>query len=194
MRFLSVFHKLRERWSVDFSVRGKRRKKPARPSRARRAVHLTVEGLEERTVPATLPQPIVTGQTAIASSTVDGNVHTTNNTPTIVVDPTNSQNLVAVFTTHTVIINPAGESSAIQGAFSTNGGQVWSSFSVSGPRPDPTTFGAANYPWQTDASVAFDRLHNFYVVWSEHRTDNSAGAIRIQKFNFSSGSPSSVNL
>src|SRR5262249_59844934 len=49
-------------------------------------------------------------------------------------------------------------------------------------------------PWQTDPSLASDRLHNFYVVWSEHRTDNSAGAIRIQKFNFSSGSPSSVNL
>ena len=51
----------------------------------------------------------------------------------------------------------------------------------------------------TNATVSFDRsvavdpatgqvvanLENFYVVYADHKADNSAGAIVLEKFNFS---------
>src|SRR5207244_2494876 len=137
----------------------------------------------------------------------------THNTPSVSVDPTNSQRLVAVFTTNMTSVGAANPlwhfpvddmTTVVEGAYSTNAGQTWHGFSPNDPRTgrsgqpfvlsDPTETPSPGDPdialeQQTDASVAFDRNGNFYVVWSEHRADNVVGDIRFAKFSFAGGAP-----
>src|SRR5206468_3394225 len=81
----------------------------------------------------------------------------------------------------------------IELATSTDGGQTWTSFGGFGNLPNPaTTNPVVAFTQSTDASVAFDRNHNFYVVFSEHTGDSADGAIVLQKFNVSGGTVTQV--
>jgi subtilisin-like proprotein convertase family protein len=172
--FLGLFGKRRQ----GKAPTRKGRRKGARAGKRVWSVRPGCEFLEDRTLLSVLPPPIVTSAAAIPGS---GSAVS----PKIAVDPNNSLVLAAVWTTHGM-----GTNSSIQGQFSTDGGQSWAPFpgTLSVPVLDPTTVSTntppLTFPQATDPTVGFDRAENIYVAYAEHRVDNSAGAIVVQKFHF----------
>jgi subtilisin-like proprotein convertase family protein len=148
-----------------------------------------------------LPPPVITSHTdLIPNNPFFAGTH---NTPSVAVDPTNSNNVVAMFTTVAATTNPLWEppgddqTTFIQGAISTNAGQTWNPFRMGSYEftlTDPTEMPSPGDPdnpleQATDPNVAFDRNGNFYVVWVEHRPDNAAGDVRYAKFQFNGSAP-----
>src|SRR5438128_8451995 len=80
------------------SPKGRQRERSLRPA---------VELLEDRTLLSVLPPPLITGQTDLITQINDSAFLGTHNTPSISVDPTNSQRLVAVFTTNMTSVGAA---------------------------------------------------------------------------------------
>ncbi len=148
-----------------------------------------------------LPPPVITSHTdLIPNNPFFAGTH---NTPSVAVDPTNPNNVVAMFTTVAATSNPLYHAPVddgttfIQGAISTNAGQTWTPFRMGSYEftlTDPTEIPSPGDPdnsleQATDPSVAFDRNGNFYVVWVEHRPDNAVGDVRYAKFRFNGSAP-----
>ncbi len=154
MSFLVVLRKMRERW-FGSPRRGRRRGPAPQARRQNLARKLAVEELEDRTVMSVLPPPLVTSQAIISG--INPNqpfdaTHPVANTPSIAVDPSNPQDLVAVYTAH-----DAAGNAVIDAAISSDGGRDWNAFgTISALVPDPTAPGTF-FSQATDASVAFDR-------------------------------------
>jgi subtilisin-like proprotein convertase family protein len=152
-----------------------------------------VEALEDRTLLAVLPSPIVSGHADISS--LGGN----QNTPAIAIDPADPTKLVTVYTRRDPGLS-AGNRVVVQGDYSIDGGQTWSLFALPPKLSDPSTSNpVVPFTTETDASVAFDRNHNFYVVFTEQKgdentIDRTAGALVLAKYSFSSVLPVRVNL
>jgi subtilisin-like proprotein convertase family protein len=177
------------RWeSSEIGASGEKRRPrrgEARKSQLRRAA---LERLEERALMAVLPTPAVAGPVLVSQT----NSETSNeSTPSIAIDQNNSQHLVAVWTRHETDV-PTPPFIDVEGAYSNNGGQTWTSFFPAGFVDNPsTTNPTVVYTRVTDASVAFDRQGNFYVL-TRHNTGETNGALALSKFNFSGGSPTEV--
>ena len=155
-----------------------------------RKMHLrsfSLEALEQRTLMATIPAALVAGQVNISNS--GGN----QSSPSISVNPLNSQQLAAVWTRLDANLAP-NPTVIVEGAFSNNGGASWTGFTPSAQVNDftSTTVPPPLFAQATDASVDFDRNNNFYVVDSQHTADNTAGVLFLNKFNVSGGAPASV--
>jgi subtilisin-like proprotein convertase family protein len=160
---------------------------------------LRLEELEDRRVPSTLPVPVITGHTAVIAPPIDPSPTFNQNfsSPSIAVDPTNPNSLAAVWVEHdhNTNANPV-DSFSVDAAVSTNGGNSWSRLFLPGNLVDPlhtTTTNFVTFQVDSDASVAFDRSHNFYILESQHSADNSAGALVLFKYSFSS-SPTFIDL
>jgi subtilisin-like proprotein convertase family protein len=175
---------------------------PSQKSHLRR---LALEGLELRTLLSTsttkvdlstLPTPITEAQNFVGESNSGaGN----SSSPDVSVDPLNPKKLVAVWTTYDPA-NPLDGSGGqvttyAQGAYSTDGGTTWTelpgdtladiqtNFSLAPANPQP------NFPDTTDASVAFDRSENVYMLTSTHDAGSVDGVINLQRWNFSGTTP-----
>jgi len=166
--------------------------------RARPAIRLGVEQLEDRTLLSVLPAITPLGVTSLPLA---GSSASPSNTPSIAYDPLNPQHMVAAFSTK-VVNEPVNFVQGVELAFSVNGGQNWL---VSGIMPENIDFSIPppkNMPPPlfadaTDPSVAFDRNGNFYVVYAEENAPTlagrtTAGQIVLQKYSFSGGAP--VNI
>jgi subtilisin-like proprotein convertase family protein len=147
-----------------------------------------VEPLEDRNLMSVLPAPDVTSQLNISTTQT-----AQANSPQIAIDPANPQFMVSVWST----------GATIQGAYSSNAGLTWQPFGgLYVPLADaivPTTI----YAQATNPTVAFDRtaaidpatgqvianLESFYVTYVEHRTDNQAGVVLLEKWDFHTGFP-----
>src|SRR5262249_51366469 len=78
----------------------------------------------------------------------------------------------------------------VEGAYTSDGGQTWNFLLLPFNLPDPTTSNPVKpFHEATNANVAFDRNESAYVVYSEHADNNASGAIVLQKYDFSGGSP-----
>ena len=162
----------------------------ARQSTYRR---IELEGLELCTLLATTPVPVATGNlsdlTGFGSVTANGNA----NSPTIAVDPYDSQKLFAVWGVDLSSLTPTvpHTTAVVEGAYSDDGGNNWNGVVVSNPELDPLTVNAnppTAYVQVTDPSVAFDSVGNVYV--SVLQSSGAAdGAIVLSKLNFSGSSP-----
>jgi subtilisin-like proprotein convertase family protein len=143
---------------------------------------LNLEALEDRTLPSVIPAATVTANLNI--SPTGGN----HSAPTVAVDPVNPQNMVTVYTRNDPNLG-AAQPVVVEAAYSTDGGSSWTTLSMDPNLIDPlsTAKPPAVFPQATDASVAFDRNDNFYVVYSEHEAAQGSGAIVLEKFNLSSG-------
>jgi subtilisin-like proprotein convertase family protein len=144
---------------------------------------------------AVLPPATVTGQISISASPTNG--HET--APSIAVDPTSPQKLVAVWTRDTpnAAINSNQTAVFVEGAYSTNAGLSWTPLSgtLGNARTDfdqSQANGRRFFAQVTDAGVAFDRTGHFYVISSPHSGDFGAGEILLQKFDFTGGAPVQV--
>jgi subtilisin-like proprotein convertase family protein len=188
MSFFVVLRQLRERWLGTSPRRGRRRPASVRSAGSLRQGRPQVEPLEERTLLSVLPAPAVTSQTPIGTVGVA-------NSPQIAIDPANPQFMVTVYST----------GSNLAASYSSNGGLTWLPFSLNVPiLPDPVPVPPnAPSPWQvTNPTIAFDRtravdangnvvanLESFYVAYVEHRQDNQAGDVMLEKFDFHTGFP-----
>ena len=170
--------------SAGIGLRRKDRAAQLRKSRMRRII---LEGLETRTLMATIPGALVTGQLDVSNA--GGN----QSSPSIAVDPINPQSLVAVWTRLDPALAP-GPTTVVGGAYSSNGGTSWSTFTPANILTDPTSAPTAPtaFAQTTDATVDFDRNGNFFVLVSEHKADNSVGALVLNKYHLAGGAPSIV--
>ena len=195
--------------SSDVLFRGHRdrsrldtRLKKGRKSRDNR---IGLEGLESRTLLATIPAAAPTIVDNSPASPInltslrtvsDGNA----NSPTVAVDPYDSQKVFAVWGLDLLSVSPVPHTTAIiEGAFSNNGGTSWvglgtsvnpvlfDPLNINATVPDPT------YTQVTDASVAFDSRGHVYVVVLQ-TTGVNDGAIVLTEFDFSGNTPSKVFL
>src|SRR5262249_987662 len=116
MKFLS-FGRLfgKQRHGKASSVRRARVHRATRTGRA----SLGLEALEDRTLMSVIPTPVINNHFDISSS--QGN----HNTPSIAVDPTNPQDLVAVYTRNDPAHLPTATPVIIEGWYSTDGGNSW---------------------------------------------------------------------
>jgi hypothetical protein len=140
MKFNSFVRLFGENWrrKVDRAQQGIARVRQVRPA---------LELLEDRTLLAVLPPVQVTGQpfvipNANASELFDPGPIKYYNTPSIVVDPTNANTLVAVYITRSVHQpGTPSEFSGVADAVSKNGGASWTPGFLSIPPtiPNPNT-------------------------------------------------------
>ena len=154
------------------TVRPRRPGSRPRPDRKDRRRRVALEGLEPRALMAVLPPATVTGQISISASPTNG--HET--APSIAVDPTSPQKLVAVWTRDTpnAAINSNQTAVFVEGAYSTNAGLSWTPLSgtLGNARTDfdqSQANGRRFFAQVTDAGVAFDRTGHFYVISSPRR-------------------------
>ena len=182
------------------------RRQVARNATLRR---LSLDALESRTLMAVLPAPIFNStppsnsfsalpnyQTSGAAVVSTGGGQTTvDSSPTIAIDPLNPLKMVSTWTHNDPSFAP-GRTEFVEYGISTDGGKTWRNEGQPGPSFlfDPRTSGTGltQFAQGTDASVAFDRSNNFYILWSEHTITNDAGALRIEKFDFSGNAPTAA--
>ena len=140
----------------------------------------------------------LTSLTSVTGSNpaVDGNA----NSPTVVVDPYDSQKVFAVWGDDLSSLSPVPHTTAIvEGAFSSDGGTNWGGLGTSvNPVffPDPLTINTTPptaYTEVTDPSVAFDSRGNVYVLTLQ-TSGASDGALILTEFNFSGSTPNEVTL
>src|SRR5262245_48190220 len=131
-------------------------------SRKKRLRRNTLEWLEPRTLMAVIPAAqVLTGPIGVSST--GGNM----SSPLVAIDRYDSQKLVSVWVRNDADL-PDTDETIVEGAYSNNGGQSWSSFSATlGALVDPavappTTGPPATYSRIINPSVAFDALHNVY--------------------------------
>jgi subtilisin-like proprotein convertase family protein len=163
------------------------RREASRTAKRRR---LALEGLEPRTLLATspLPSPIVVPNSQRDLS-ANGNIN--ESTPSIAVDKLNPNKVVAVWTVN----DTQAPQVFVTGSYSNNGGVSWNPLPALPILNDPTKTSAPfQFPQVTDASVAFDRNDNFYILDSQHQTGNAIGVLALSKFNFSGNAPTTTFL
>lgn len=156
-----------------------------RSSRRLREYRFDVEGLESRTLLATIPGSTIPGP--VDTSTPLVNLSTTmgngpgiqEDSPVVAVDPLDPEKVISVWVNNdTADIAAPTPQVFLEGEYSVNSGQTWTAFnSVSFVLPDPnTTNPTVPYLQVTNPSVSFDRNGNFYVLADQHNSGGSSGA------------------
>ena len=187
--------------SSDIQLRGHRdrsrwnsRLLEARKSRQYR---FDLEGLEVRTLLATIPPAIPTSSPLVNLSQPMGNgPGAQEDSPLVVVDPLNPQKIVSVWVNNdTADIPFPGPQVFVEGDYSVNGGQSWASFQATVVLADPNTNNPVlPYLQITNPSVSFDRNGNFYVLLDEHNGGGTSGALVLEKYAFTGDAPVAVRF
>jgi subtilisin-like proprotein convertase family protein len=161
---------------------------------------LSLDRLEDRTLPSVLPLPVISGHNPIAPPPVTGSTTFSRNLsdPSIAVDPSDPNTAVAVWVQHdhNTLANPP-DTFSVKAAFTMNAGGSWNSLSptlsndslpanLTDPLHSSTTT-VVSFPVSSDPSVAFDRNGFFYILESEHAVDNSSGALVLFRGQVTSG-------
>jgi subtilisin-like proprotein convertase family protein len=193
MKFKSFLRFFGGQWLRGDSRRSRRRRL-RRPALEKRSLRLALEGLEERTLLSVLPPPVITSHMNIS-----GNSSTAHySSPSIAVDPTNPQKIVAVFVDHDPALpTPAVPGIVVQAVFSNDGGGHWNFLydATADTQVDydlPATATPVPFPIVSEASVAFDRNDQAYIVFNQHNAGYAAGAVTLVKFDFTSDTPTQV--
>jgi hypothetical protein len=161
-------------------------------ARKSRPCSFDLEGLECRTLLATIPAATASGTAVNLTNFNDVTTQGNANSPTVAVDPYDSQKLLAVWGVDLSTLSPVPFTNAVvEGAYSNNGGTSWVPLDVMDPVLDAATIDATPptpYTQLTEPSVAFDGQGNVYVLVSQN-TGVADGALTLSKFNFSNTSP-----
>ncbi len=205
-------------------VRGQKQVEARYRSRLRRAAIEWLERRELlSTSTSTLPSPTVISAPLLSGSGVTqgvsfegGNPLTAStteipsaNSPSVSVDPNNPLRMVATWVDHDTPGFNAGNyvspvTDYVAGAFSTDGGETWNAlpanaFQAVDTQTDfsitPPTNGTVNkFTMTNNASIAFDRNENFYILSTSHSAANTAGVLDLSRFNFSGTTPTYTGL
>lgn len=164
-----------------------RLKKVRRESLRRSAL----EWLEPRTLMAVLPAPQATVFDENAINRSGGNV----SSPTVVVDRYNPYHLFSVWTRNDPNLAP-GNVNWVEGAYSNDGGQNWTSLGTSvaaslqtDPAIAPGPGVDQSFDQIVNPQVAFDNQHNVYVLVQQTNAANTSGALVLRKFSFPGTGP-----
>ena len=170
-------------------------------TRKSRNYRIDLEGLESRTLLATIPAAsVVAGTSPFSLSSLGGNGASANeNSPLVAVDPLDPQKIVSVWIdndTPNITFTPFTQV-LIEGDYSIDGGKDWTAFiSQANDLNEPLMIDPASPPTSpfeyqqiTNPSLGFDHSGNFYVLMEEHNAAGTSGAIVLQKYNFAAGSP-----
>ena len=175
----------------------------ATKGRNSRCQQVNLEGLESRTLLATIPAATTTGVPQNLSTSLGnlGGLGASENSPTVVVDPLDPNKLVAVWMdSDPALDTPYLVNSVTEGAYSIDGGQLWTPFLGEPGNPagapvepilgDPNTHDPeVPYLETTNPTISFDDNGNFFLLDSEHNAANSSGALVLQKYNFQASQP-----
>ena len=183
----------------------------ARLKRARKSrnYRIDLEGLESRTLLATIPAVAATAAPQNVSSLMGnlGGVNASESSSVVAVDPLDPTKLVAAWVDNDSTAELAATNNVIavvvEAAYSVNAGQSWlplygeptnGSITADPELLDPTTSGpTVAYKYVTDPSVGFDDTGNFYIL-SEYSNSptaaaSSSGALVLQKYSFNGSTP-----
>ena len=187
--------------SSDVLFRGHRdrSRSGSKQPKARKSRHyrFDLEGLEARTLLATIPVAAPTNSPLVnLSLPMNNGPGAQENSPIVAVDPLNPQKIVSVWVNDDTADIPApGPQVFVEGDYSVNGGQTWASFSASVVLFDPnTTNPTVPYLQITNPSLSFDRNGNFYVLLDEHNGGGTSGAIVLEKYAFTADAPVGVRF
>ena len=203
--------------SSDFLSLGRRgrmgQKAQHRRNRKSRDYRIDLEGLEARTLLATTPAVTATGvpvalnpfgiQQPFDGQQTNfpfGNVTTSGNanSPAVAIDPYDPSKLFAVWGVDLSTLTPPLPitTAIVEGAFSSDGGTTWHGMGeIVFPLTDAATIDSSPptpYTQVTDPNVSFDASGNVYVLTLQN-TGAADGALVLDKWNFSGGSPVQVD-
>ena len=180
-------------------VHSKQRRLNSRLKRSRKAriYQIDLEGLESRTLLATIPAAsVVSGTSPTTLSALQGNGPNANeSSPLVAVDPLDPQKIVSIWVNSDPVDIASPQTQVfVEGVYSINGGQSWTSFYNDFQNEailfDPnTTNPTVPYLQITNPSLAFDRSGNFYILVDEHNAGGASGALVLQKFKFTTSTP-----
>jgi subtilisin-like proprotein convertase family protein len=165
-----------------------RRKSVRKPPQHR----IDLEGLELRTLLATIPAAATTTAAPIALSNLSSVATNGNaNSPTVSLDPLDPNKAVAVWVVNNPSLPAPTPQVFLEAAYTTDGGQDWLPVPEVGQDLfDPTTTNPTiPYAQQTNPSVGFDRNGHFFVLESQHNVANTSGAIALERYDFTSDVP-----
>jgi subtilisin-like proprotein convertase family protein len=188
------------------AIRPKTRLREVRKARTR---WVELEGLENRTLLATIPAATATAGPQNISSMFGnaGGANASQSSSVVVVDPTNPTKLVSVWVDNDPSELPPTDNiiqAVLEGAYSVDGGQNWLPFlgeptngngiPVDPELFDPTTSGpTVPYKYVTDPSMGFDASGNFYILTEYGNAASAAtatsGAVVLQKYSFTGDAP-----
>ncbi len=178
---------------------------PLKRARKSHQRFIDVEGLEARTLLATIPAvaPSEVNGTPVTpiplTSYTDVTLQGDTSSPVVAVDPYDSQKVFAAWVNDLTQTDPADPpDSIIQASFSDDGGTDWSSIGgglAVNPIIDPLTLGGVAEPYLQALypSVAWDASGDVYLL-SEQESSVSDGTLVLQKYNFSGTAPTKVTL
>ena len=178
-----------------------------RRARKSRNYRMDLEGLESRTLLATIPAAAPTSAAPTNLSTLMGNaggVNASMSSSVVAVDPLDPSKLVAVWIDNdpTMFADTDDEvESVLEAAYSTNAGAQWnvllaepingSGFNSAPILADPATSGlTVPYAYVSSPSLGFDDSGNFYILSEYSNLGAISGAITLQKFDFTATVPS----
>ena len=184
---------------ILFRERRDQNRPESRLAKARKSRHyrIDLEGLEARTLLATIPAVTPTTSTPINLSASQGNGGAAQeDSPLVEVDPLDPLKIVSIWVNNdTADIPVPGPQVFVEGEYSINGGQSWTSFEPTVVLFDPnTTNPTVPYLQITNPSLSFDRNGNFYVLLDEHNGAGSSGAIVLERYAFTGDTPVGVRL
>ncbi len=186
--------------SASVRTRTKRVNGAPNDGRKARMRFLHMEGLEPRTLLATIPAPTATASvmnlSGLSSVSSGGNA----NSPAVAIDPYNPNIVVAVWSVDLSSLTTVPHTTAIvEAAFSNNAGSTWSGSGLGGvatPLTDPTTIDSSPptaYTQVTDPSVGFDANGDAYFLSLQTSATND-GALFLTEFHFTgTGAPTQVS-
>jgi subtilisin-like proprotein convertase family protein len=167
-----------------------------------RSLKSIIEALEDRTLFAVAPTPIVTPQPLFfPAATTAGSNRLQYNNPQITYDPL----LPSTFVSVSSVFNPKSTTNQkyfVEFMYSIDGGSTWKGPTILTTADDPKlTLAAENvgrrpvvFSQATDPSVGFDRHDNFYITYAEHNDDSSEGQIVLRSYamNAGTGAPAAL--
>jgi subtilisin-like proprotein convertase family protein len=166
---------------------------------AARRPRLSVETLESREVPATIPTPVISEESKQSLFDAVHNTALAGFAPVTITDPTTPSHMVTVYSTGI----------RIMGVVSTDGGTSWTTvpFSINDkdlnggsrgfgvePKASVPNIPPVFYTVVGNPQAAFDKFGNFFVTFVESDAARTSGRVVVKKFAFGTGNPGNPSV
>jgi subtilisin-like proprotein convertase family protein len=196
--------------------RGRDRARASKGGRKGRPRLVELEGLESRTLLATIPAATATAAPSNLSNlvgNVGGTTAASESSTQVAVDPNDPSKLVAVWVDNDPTLFGDTDNTiqvVVEAAYSINSGQSWLPLLIEpittlgslppGTTVSPELFNPATsgptvpYVDQTSPSLGFDDSGNFYILSEFTGSGGGSGALALEKYNFNGSFPTGVDL
>ena len=161
---------------------GATRRRDSVERRRARLRQVALENLEPRTLLAVLPPVTQVGLPTILSNSATTSAENESE-PSIAINPSDPNNIAVVWVRYNAGRTGANKAN-VEGKVTFDGGVNWFSLGNLGTvSNDPATSNPVqNFAQVTDASVAFDRNNNLYVLLNQHAAGYGSGNLTLVKY------------